>query len=59
MKKYVLPILFGVLLISCSKDSENESEPTEPVVSKVENRQSIGTSAADFLNNDNFDKNTH
>jgi len=56
MKKYVLPILFGVLLISCSKDSESESEPTEPVVSKVENRQSIGTSAADFLNNDNFDK---
>ena len=55
MRNFKLLFAVGIALISCSKNSDNESETTDPIVSKVENRQSIGTSAADFLNNDNFD----
>ena len=56
MRNLKLLFAVGIILISCSKNSDNESETTDPIVSKVENRQSIGTSASDFLNNDNFDK---
>lgn len=52
--KLLLPILFSIIVISCSKDSANPDGDGTPVVNKSANLKALGASANELLSDAKF-----